>query len=142
MWQARQCQVFGDTFTDFGQCFTKGNHATIFRLVAHLAPARMIAVLLTPFRVTPRRLNVSIWPGAYPYIGPGRWYTERANTFQFFLVVNWFSIKANVAKVFTNPLTPNAGAGIADVAQTSCFSHYYRVKLIFTRHFSLFFLIV
>src|SRR5437764_11922213 len=141
MVQAWQSQLLCDTFADFGQCFTKGNHATILRLVAHLAPARMVAVLLTPFRVTPCRLNVSIWPGAYPYIGPGRWYAERAKTFQFFLVVYWFSIKANITKVFTSSLTPYARVGIADVAQTSCFSHYNRVKFIFTRHFSLFFLI-
>src|SRR5438105_10580734 len=130
MWRAWQCQVFGDTFADCGQCFTKVNHATIFRLVPHLAPAMMVAVLLTPFRVTPRRLNVSIWPGAYPYIGPGRWYTERANTLQLFLVVYWFAIKADITKVFTSSLTPYARAGITDVAQASCFSHHSRVKLI------------
>src|SRR5437588_12615244 len=116
MRQAWQCQVFGDTFADSGQCFTKGNHATIFRLVAHLAPARMVAVLLTAFRVTACSLNVSIWPGAYPYIGPGRWYTERAKTFQFFPVVYWFSIQADITKVFTSSLSSYARAGIADVA--------------------------
>jgi hypothetical protein len=58
---------------------------------------------------------------------------------QFFLVVNGFSIKANVAKVFTNPLTPYARAGIADAAQTCRFSHYSRFKIISTRHLSLFF---
>src|SRR5947209_7703092 len=104
MWQTRQLQVPGNTCADLGQRLTEGNHATIFRLVAHLAPAGMVAILLTSFRVTSSRLNVSIWPRAYPYMGPGRWNGERANTFQFFAVVYWFSIKADVAKIFTSAL--------------------------------------
>src|ERR1051326_3611703 len=126
MWQPWQRQVPGNACADLGQCLTEGYHTTIFRLVAHLAPVRMVAILLATFCITSGRLNVPIWPGAYPHMGPGRWYTERANTFQFFAVVYWFSIKADITKVLTNPLTPYTRCGIANIAQPGCFSHYCR----------------
>ena len=55
-----------------GQRLAEVEHAFVLRAVAHLAPARMVAVLLAAPVVAAGRLDVAVGVGADPDIGPGR----------------------------------------------------------------------
>src|SRR5438874_3399683 len=128
----------GDTRTDGGKGFTKGNHAAIFGFVTDFAPARVVAVLFTPFGITSCCLDVTIWPGTDPYISPGRRYTNRFNALQYFLVTNQLAIETNIAEVFANRLTPDARVSVTDVAQARYLSYYARIDNFFTWRGNLF----
>src|SRR5262249_20411720 len=54
----------------------------VFRLVAHLAPAPVVAVLLALARVAAGRLKVAVVGAANPHVAPGRRDGERADAAQ------------------------------------------------------------
>src|SRR5215471_869850 len=54
----------------------------VFRAFSHLAEARVIAILLPPFCVAARGLNVAIGKRANPHIGPGGWDREHLDSLQ------------------------------------------------------------
>jgi hypothetical protein len=58
--QSAQGHMLPDLLSDGGQCVGEGNDMLVLRAFAHLTEARVVAVLLAPFRVAPRRLNVAI----------------------------------------------------------------------------------
>lgn len=103
----------------------------IFCLVAHFAPARMVAILFAAFGIASSGLYMSIWVWADPYIGPGRRDAQRANTLQGFLVMNRLPIEADIAEVFPNALAFDARGRIADIAQASGSGNFSRVDYFF-----------
>src|SRR5215813_3797725 len=54
----------------------------VLRAFSHLAEARVIAILLPPFCVAARGLDVTIGKRANPHIGPGGWDRERLDSLQ------------------------------------------------------------
>ena len=58
--QAAALQIGLDAGADQRQDAGEGQQLGVFRLVAHLAPARMIAVLLAPLRVAAGRLQMAV----------------------------------------------------------------------------------
>jgi hypothetical protein len=68
--QARQLHA-RDGGADGGQGVAKAEHALVLDVVAHLAPARMVAVLLAAPRIAARRLHVAVRARTDPHIGPG-----------------------------------------------------------------------
>jgi len=53
-----------------GQRVREGNDMPVLRAFTHLAETGVVPVLLTSFRIAPRRLNMAIDEGAYPDIRP------------------------------------------------------------------------
>src|SRR2546429_8583662 len=98
-----------------GKSLTKSNHPVIFGLVAHFAPARMIAVLFASLRVAPGCLNMTLRIGANPYIGPRRRNAQFFNTLQLVGVANGLAIQPDIAEVFADTLTPYTRHGVGDV---------------------------
>ena len=64
------------------QRVSERDHARVLGAVALLAPARVIAVLLAPARVPPRRLQVALGKGTDPDVTPGGRHGELANALQ------------------------------------------------------------
>src|SRR5581483_7218188 len=66
--------------------------------VAHLAPTLVIAVLFTPARIAPARLQMAIVVRANPHIGPGRRNHQRADARQRGAVADRAAIRAEITK--------------------------------------------
>src|SRR5258708_34312196 len=75
--QASKREIRLDAGADARQDAGEEQHAPVLRLVAHAAPARMIAVLLAAPRIAPDRLNMAVGIRADPNIGPGRRHRKR-----------------------------------------------------------------
>ena len=59
---------------------TQRRHALVFCRIAHLTPARMIAILLACARVTAGGLEMSLRVGADPHLRVRRWNRQRIET--------------------------------------------------------------
>src|SRR6185503_3318160 len=80
--QARTREIVIDAAAYPRQRAREGDDAPVFRLVAHLAPARVIAILLASPRVAAGGLQVTVVARADPDRLPRRRYRERADSFQ------------------------------------------------------------
>ena len=90
----------------------------VLRAFAHLAKARVIAVLLAALRVASRRLNVAVGERAYPDIRPCRRDRERLDPLEHILFGEPGAVGAGVGKAGPGLLAANAGPGIGNVPQT------------------------
>src|SRR5579859_2111714 len=122
--QARQRKVARNSLADSWKRLTKGDHAIILGLVAHLSPARMIAVLFAPFGIPPGCLKVSFRRRAYPHIFPCRRYADFLNAFQLSRVMNRLAIQSHIAEVFPHALAPYPRLSIAHITQASSFCRF------------------
>src|SRR5947207_15095616 len=96
-----------DTLANGGKSLTKSNHPVIFGLIAHFAPARMIAVLFASLRVTPGRLDMTLRIGANPYMGPGGRNAQFFNTLQVVGIANGLAIQTDSSEEFADKLKTN-----------------------------------
>src|SRR5438270_2589708 len=71
-----------DALPDGRQNPAKRQHLAVFRLVANLAPTRVIAVLLAAALVPSGRLDMAVWIGTDPYRSPGGRNRQRTNALQ------------------------------------------------------------
>src|SRR5262249_6693608 len=115
--QAGQGQVLLDPPAEARQGPGEGDHAVVLRLVADLAPARVVAVLLAAAVVAPGRLEVAVGDGADPHVGPGRRDDQGADALQRFGVADRFTVGADVAEAPAGADSADARPGVADVAQ-------------------------
>jgi hypothetical protein len=67
---ARAFEIFPHPLADGGQRPAELQHAVELGLVTHRTPARVVAILLSPTRVAPHRLDVTVRDGADPHLGP------------------------------------------------------------------------
>src|SRR5207248_10995442 len=82
------------------------DHAAVFVLVPHLAPAVVVAVLLAAAGVAPRGLDVPIGEWADPDVGPGRRNRERPYPVQRGGIRERFPRRCEIAETLT--LSPPA----------------------------------
>ncbi len=115
--QAGPRQVAVSALADAGQRLPEGEHPLVLRLVAHLAPARVVAVLLAPLGVTPGRLEVAQRIGADPDVGVGRRDAERLDPRQLPRVADRPAVEADVTEALARALAADAGRGVGDVVQ-------------------------
>jgi hypothetical protein len=71
--QARQREVARHASPDPRQRPSEREHAPVLRLVAHLPPPLVVAILPAAPGVTPDGLKVAVWIGTDPDVGPGGW---------------------------------------------------------------------
>src|SRR5207249_10294727 len=93
---------------DRGQGLPDSNRPAILRLVAHLPPARVVAVLLPPPGVPPRGLDVPVGHRADPHVGPGRGYPQRLYPPQLLPVSDGLAIRPYIAKALARSLPRNS----------------------------------
>ena len=118
-----------DPGADQRQRPAEDQHLAVFRLVAHLAPARVIAVLLAAALVAPGRLDVPVRVGTDPHLGPGRRDDQRADAFQ----ASRYRAPARRPAAGNRTrsvrfVTGDARCGIADVAQLRPFGGDDRIE--------------
>src|SRR5262245_6449187 len=110
-----------DRASDGRQALREGEHAMVFGAVAHVAKARVIAILLAPFRITARRLDVAIGPGAYPYLDPGRRNGQRLDALQGCRIAYPGVLCRDILEPLAAPQSTNAWPVVADVSQARMF---------------------
>jgi hypothetical protein len=80
--QARPGQVPFGPGADARQGLAKGNQPIVLGLIAHFAPARVIAVLFSATLIVADRLKMAVRVGTDPDIGPGRRNGQRSDAMQ------------------------------------------------------------
>jgi hypothetical protein len=115
--EALELQVLLDLLPDRRERLGEGGHAAVLRLVAHVAPPGVIAVLLPAARVAARRLQVSVGEGTNPDLGPGRRDRELANTLELTFVGDRLAVGHVVGEPVPVSLARNAGPRVADVPE-------------------------
>ena len=111
-----------------GRARAKVSSLVVFRLVAHLAPARMIAVLLAPARVAAGGLQVAVRVGADPHLGPGRRDRQRADAPQRLGIADRRAVRADGSRSRFSRMAGYAGRGVADIAQPRALRRDLRIQ--------------
>src|SRR5437762_285563 len=111
---------------NFWQRLCKRSKPAKFVFVAHFAPPLVVTILLASSRVAARGLNMAIWGGADPHVGP-RW--RNSQTFyaeQALFVGDCFIFCIKVVELISLSCACVPGAIVTDVKQTCLFSSLYR----------------
>src|ERR1051325_9056543 len=96
--QPRQREMLLHLGANRRQFAAECNHSIVFRLVAYFAPARMIPVLLSPFAVAARRLQVTVGNGTDPHACPRRRNRQRFDPLQMLGIAQRLSFGIDVMK--------------------------------------------
>src|SRR5437016_5457925 len=104
-------------FADPWERFREVNQSAVLRLVAHLSPALVIAVLLSAPSIAPGGLDVTDRAWRDPYIGPCRRDRESSDAPELALVADRDAVAVGVGEPAPAPLTANAGLVVVRVAQ-------------------------
>src|SRR5258706_3264593 len=86
--------------------------------VAHFAPARVVAILLSSARIAPRCLQVPAFVAADPDIGPGRRDRERPDPLERVLGRHFLVLRVEVFESLAGVAARVALLAIAGIAQT------------------------
>src|SRR6185503_21217947 len=101
---------------DARQGAREGAHPAVLGVVAHFAPARVIAVLLAAARIAAGRLEVAIAVRADPHLFPGRRNRERLDAREDLLVAHCAAARQAVAEAAVVARAGDARRRVADVA--------------------------
>src|SRR6266566_6630804 len=115
--QVGSFEVAVRVFTDLRQRLGKGEHAVVLDRVADLAPARVVAILLSPARVTSGRLEVAAPVGTDPDVGPGGRYGEALDPADGLLVADGAAVAIQVGEPLPHSLPPDSRRLVGHVAQ-------------------------
>src|SRR5206468_2308356 len=102
----------------------EAEHAIVFHLVAHFAPAGMIAVLLAPPRVATGGLDVAVLARANPHASPGGRNRQRPNPPERIEVAHGLAIGGAIDKSLALFLAGDAGTLIRYINQARAFSRF------------------
>jgi hypothetical protein len=119
-------EVVLDSLTDGGQSGAEEEHALVLGFVADLAPARVVAALLTALGIAAGGLEVSVGDGADPDLLPGGRDYEGLDAGDGFFVFDGFAA-AGVVEAFAAAVAADSGFGVGDVAQACGFGGLCRV---------------
>src|SRR5205807_4821419 len=111
--QPGEAQVVLDPLADPREGGGEGEQAVVFRLVARLAPARVVAVLLAALRVPAGRLEMPARTGADPDVRPGGRDGERLDTVNLLRVAHRPALVIDVAETGRGPPAPDARHHVA-----------------------------
>ena len=100
------------------QRLREADHPVVLRFVAHLAPLRVIAILLAPARVAPGRLQVTARIGTDPDVRPRRRDDQRPDPRAAPSRADGASVSVRVGEAPPAAVTPDARPGVGRVAET------------------------
>ena len=127
--QTAALQIRFDAGADQRQRLGEDQQLAVFRLVAHFAPARVIAVLLAAALVAAGRLQMAVRVEADPHIGPGRRDRQRANAPQRLDVAHQRAVRAGGSRNRSfAAMAGDARRGIADIAQPRALRRDLRIQ--------------
>jgi hypothetical protein len=89
-------EIADDRSPNSRQRLGEGQHPVELRLIANLAPARMVPVLLASARVAAGRLEMPVLIGRNPDVGIGRRDSELANSSHIAIVGQRFAVEPEV----------------------------------------------
>src|SRR6185437_13931290 len=98
------------------QRLAERQHPAVLRLVAGLAPLRVVAVLLASPRVAAGGLQVTVGNGTDPYVHVRGWDRQAPDPKQGRLVAHGATVRPDVAEASTSPAAANPRRPVADVA--------------------------
>src|ERR1019366_4840336 len=107
-----------NAFANRGQDFAKQSHALVFVFVAHFAPARMVAALLSAACIAARGLQMAIGARTDPDIRPGGRDDEGFDAAKSLLISDQFALRIEVAKAFAKGLARDAGLRVGDITKS------------------------
>ncbi len=115
--QAGQLEGAVDFVPDRRQRVAELEHAFVLHFIARCAPFWVIAVLLAPARIAPRRLQVAVGLRADPDVLPRGRNHQALDARQCGLVLHRRAMRVQIAKAVLDGLAVDAGAAIVHVAQ-------------------------
>ena len=121
-------QIGFDALPDRRQNPAKRQHLAVFRLVADLAPTRVIAVLLAAALVPSGRLDMAVWIGTDPYRSPGGRNRQRTNALQGIEVAHQLPVGQAVVEAVSRLMPGDPRHIVADVPQLGEFGRRHRVE--------------
>jgi hypothetical protein len=121
-------QIGPDALPDCRKNTAKDQHLAVFRLVADLAPTRVIAVLLAAALVPSERLDMAAWIGTDPDRGPGGWDRQRTNALQSIEVAHRVPVGEAVVEAVSRLVSGDPGHIVADVPQLGEFHGRHRIE--------------
>jgi hypothetical protein len=121
-------QIGLDALPDRRKNTAKSQHLAVFRLVADLAPPRVIAILLAAALVPSDRLDMAVWIGADPYRSPGGRDRQRTNALQGIEVAHQPPVGQAVVEAISRLVPRNPGHIVADMPQLGEFRRRQRIE--------------
>ena len=115
---ARQREIAPRARADARQRRAERAQAAVLRLVAHLAPARVIAILLAAARVARRRLDVAVRRATDPHVAPRRRHDEAMDAAELLAIAHERAVGRAVAEADRRLFAADAGLGVAHVAKS------------------------
>ena len=112
---------------DPGQCPGELDQTAVLRLVSHLAPARVVSVLLAAASVATDGLDVATLDRRDPDVGPCRWDGQRLEPSDPIWIDDAAAIGADVAEPAPRRSSANSGHRVADIAQPGLLGGRLRV---------------
>ena len=100
-----------------GRALAEGSERRVLGLVAHGAPARVVAVLLATLAVPPSRLDVPVRPGAAPDVRPRRGHGKLPDPSERREVADGGAVLQPVAEATSRWRPPDSRQVVADVPQ-------------------------
>lgn len=113
-----QREIARDLPANAGQLFAEGQHPAVFGRVADLAPALMIAMLLSSPYISTCRLNVAVGEWTDPNVSPCRRDDEGADTLQLCGITDDLAFSVCIDETFAAPPPFVARRIIGDVTET------------------------
>ena len=107
-----------------GESLAEEEHALVFGLVAHLAPAGMVAALLAPASIPAGGLKMTVCDGTNPDLLPSGRDTERLDASEGLRLGDRGAAGPFVLESFAAAQTADAGFGVGDVAETGGFGRF------------------
>jgi hypothetical protein len=115
--KAAQRHVLAHPGANRRQPFREDQQVLVFGALAQLAEARVIAVLLAPARIAPRRLDVAVRRGTDPHVGPGRGNGKGSDPLEHMAIAERDTFGPQVGKAPAGLLPAQPGMVVGDVAQ-------------------------
>ena len=118
-----------DASTNPRKVFGEGDQSMELRAVAGRSKLRMVAILLAPFPIPSRRLQVPERIQADPHVGPCRGNDEGSDALQGSSIRNPRSVRSNVGKSAVSSYPTNAGGSVMDVPEAFLFLSFHKQLL-------------
>ena len=125
-WQAFECQVIADLFTDSRQALSESQHMMIFRALAHLSEARVISILFASLCIAPGCLDVPVRSRADPDVSPS-WRNGKGLNALKGDIINFAPAGCRVAKAGTASPAADSRLLVADIGKARILSGIFGV---------------
>jgi hypothetical protein len=111
-------EISADPLADRRQRAGKLSHLAVLRFLARIGPSRVVAVLLPPACIAPRRLDMAVRARADPHVFPRRRDNQRPNSEKSTGIANGASLRIAVSERLPPSDSRDAGLSVHDIVET------------------------